>query len=125
MATVASSPDAKAKADLGLQDSVLGCLVSSQCKENHIYRCRSGECHNAVNVCMQWVFIIVVQIVRADLKDLLEVPLDGAPYAYTPFCNSRPDMEGFRCEKIPFILRVYYCALQVLGERLLEKSPWQ
>lgn len=33
---------------------------------------------------------------RADLKELLEVPLDGAPYGYTPFCSSRPEMEGFR-----------------------------
>ena len=37
-----------------------------------------------------------LQIVRADLKELLEIPLDGAPYGYTPFCNDRPDMAGFR-----------------------------
>ena len=36
------------------------------------------------------------QIVRADLKELLEIPLEGAPYAYTPFCNDRPEMAGFR-----------------------------
>ena len=36
------------------------------------------------------------QIVRTDLKELLEIPLGGAPYAYTPFCDSRPDMAGFR-----------------------------
>ena len=35
-------------------------------------------------------------MVRADLAELLEVPLDGAPYGYTPFCNDRPEMEGFR-----------------------------
>ena len=35
-------------------------------------------------------------MVRADLAELLEVPLDGAPYGYTPFCNDRPKMEGFR-----------------------------
>lgn len=42
------------------------------------------------------VVIVYVKIVRTDLKELLEMDLDGAPYAYTPFCNSRPDMEGFR-----------------------------
>ena len=34
-------------------------------------------------------------MVRADLAELLEVPLDGAPYGYTPFCKDRPEMEGF------------------------------
>ena len=38
----------------------------------------------------------VWQMVRADLAELLEVPLDGAPYGYTPFCNDRPEMEGFQ-----------------------------
>ena len=38
----------------------------------------------------------MLQIVRADLKELLDMPLDGAPYGYTPFCNDRPDMSGFR-----------------------------
>ena len=30
------------------------------------------------------------------MKELLEVPLDGAPYGYTPFCDSRKEMDGFR-----------------------------
>lgn len=30
------------------------------------------------------------------MKELLEEPLDGAPYGYTPFCDSRTDMDGFR-----------------------------
>ena len=33
---------------------------------------------------------------RADLKELVELPLGGAPYGYTPFCDSRTEMEGFR-----------------------------
>ena len=40
--------------------------------------------------------VCLSQIVRADLAELLEVPLNGAPYGYTPFCNDRPEMEGFR-----------------------------
>ena len=30
------------------------------------------------------------------MKELLEIPLGGAPYGYTPFCDSRPEMDGFR-----------------------------
>lgn len=36
------------------------------------------------------------QIVRADIKELNELDLNNAPYAYTPFCDSRTEMEGFR-----------------------------
>lgn len=30
------------------------------------------------------------------MKELNELDLNGAPYAYTPFCDSRTEMEGFR-----------------------------
>lgn len=36
------------------------------------------------------------QIVRADLKELKDLDLEGAPYGYTPFCDSRREMEGYR-----------------------------
>lgn len=36
------------------------------------------------------------QIVRADLKELRDLDLKGAPYGYTPFCDSRKEMEGYR-----------------------------
>ena len=36
------------------------------------------------------------QIVRSDLKELRDLDLGGAPYGYTPFCDSNADMEGFR-----------------------------
>ena len=42
------------------------------------------------------IFVDADQIVRADLKELMDMDLDGAPYAYTPFCNDRPEVEGFR-----------------------------
>ena len=35
-------------------------------------------------------------MVRADLKELATMDLGGAPYAYTPFCDSRREMDGFR-----------------------------
>ena len=44
--------------------------------------------------------VFLFQMVRADLAELLEVPLNGAPYGYTPFCNDRPEMEGFRLEAL-------------------------
>uniref|UniRef100_A0A1X7T4H5 Glucosyltransferase 24 catalytic domain-containing protein n=1 Tax=Amphimedon queenslandica TaxID=400682 RepID=A0A1X7T4H5_AMPQE len=39
--------------------------------------------------------ILFLDVVRTDMKELLEEPLDGAPYGYTPFCDSRTDMDGF------------------------------
>ncbi|XP_065644022.1 UDP-glucose:glycoprotein glucosyltransferase 1 isoform X2 [Hydra vulgaris] len=42
------------------------------------------------------IFVDADQIVRADLKELMDMDLEGAPYAYTPFCNDRPEVEGFR-----------------------------
>ncbi|CAG2166772.1 unnamed protein product [Oppiella nova] len=42
------------------------------------------------------IFVDADQVVRADLKELRDLDLEGAPYGYTPFCDSRKDMEGFR-----------------------------
>lgn len=42
------------------------------------------------------LFVDTDQIVRSDLKELRELDLGGAPYGYTPFCDSNADMEGFR-----------------------------
>lgn len=42
------------------------------------------------------IYSFAWQIVRADIKELDELDLGGAPYAYTPFCDSRKEMEGFR-----------------------------
>ena len=36
------------------------------------------------------------QIVRTDLKELRDFDLEGAPYGYTPFCESRREMDGYR-----------------------------
>lgn len=36
------------------------------------------------------------QVVRADVKDLNNEELDGAPYGFVPFCESRKEIEGFR-----------------------------
>ncbi|XP_028131393.1 UDP-glucose:glycoprotein glucosyltransferase [Diabrotica virgifera virgifera] len=42
------------------------------------------------------IFVDADQVVRADLKELQELDLGGAPYGYTPFCESRKEMDGFR-----------------------------
>jgi UDP-glucose:glycoprotein glucosyltransferase len=42
------------------------------------------------------IFVDADQVVRADLKELRDLDLEGAPYGYTPFCDSRTDMDGFR-----------------------------
>ncbi|XP_066600905.1 UDP-glucose:glycoprotein glucosyltransferase 1-like [Prorops nasuta] len=42
------------------------------------------------------IFVDADQVVRADLRELANLDLGGAPYAYTPFCDSRREMDGFR-----------------------------
>uniref|UniRef100_A0A1A7ZNX9 UDP-glucose ceramide glucosyltransferase-like 1 n=1 Tax=Nothobranchius furzeri TaxID=105023 RepID=A0A1A7ZNX9_NOTFU len=42
------------------------------------------------------IFVDADQIVRADLKELRDLDLEGAPYGYTPFCDSRREMDGYR-----------------------------
>lgn len=42
------------------------------------------------------IFIDADQVVRGDVNDLVKMNLHGAPYAFTPFCDSNKDVEGFR-----------------------------
>ncbi|TKR80881.1 hypothetical protein L596_014868 [Steinernema carpocapsae] len=42
------------------------------------------------------IFVDADQIVRADLMELMDLDLGGAPYGFTPFCESRKSMDGFR-----------------------------
>ncbi|NXE89932.1 UGGG2 glucosyltransferase, partial [Menura novaehollandiae] len=42
------------------------------------------------------IFVDADQIVRSDLKELRDLDLSGAPYGYTPFCDSRKEMDGYR-----------------------------
>ncbi|KAK2461156.1 hypothetical protein APHAL10511_006683 [Amanita phalloides] len=42
------------------------------------------------------IFVDADQIVRADLKELVNLDLHGAPYAYTPMGDDNREMEGFR-----------------------------
>ena len=42
------------------------------------------------------IFVDADQIVRTDMFELNQVDLHGAPYGFTPMCDSRTEMEGFR-----------------------------
>lgn len=42
------------------------------------------------------IFVDADQVVRADMEELVALDLGGAPYGYTPFCESRTEMDGFR-----------------------------
>src|SRR5271170_5492353 len=48
------------------------------------------------------IFVDADQIVRTDLKKLVDLDLHGAPYGYTPMCDSRAEVEGFRFWKQGF-----------------------
>ena len=42
------------------------------------------------------IFVDADQIVRTDMYNLVTEDLQGAPYGFTPMCDSRTEMEGFR-----------------------------
>jgi UDP-glucose:glycoprotein glucosyltransferase len=42
------------------------------------------------------VYVDSDDVVRADYAELMRMDLEGAPYAFTPFCEDRPEMEEFR-----------------------------
>lgn len=42
------------------------------------------------------IFVDADQVVRTDMISLMNLDLEGAPYGFTPMCDSRVEMEGFR-----------------------------
>lgn len=42
------------------------------------------------------IFVDADQVVRTDMYSLVQHDLQGAPYGFTPMCDSRTEMEGFR-----------------------------
>jgi len=42
------------------------------------------------------IYVDADQVVRADLKELWDMDLQGAPYGYTPFCSSRATTVGYQ-----------------------------
>ncbi|RZF38933.1 hypothetical protein LSTR_LSTR015704 [Laodelphax striatellus] len=72
------------------------------------------------------IFVDADQVVRADMKELVDLDLGGAPYGYTPFCESRTTMDGFRFWKHGYWRnhlqgrRYHISALYVVDLRRLE-----
>jgi UDP-glucose:glycoprotein glucosyltransferase len=48
------------------------------------------------------IYIDSDQVVRTDLIELMRMDFGNAPYAFTPFCDSRPETEEFRFWKTGF-----------------------
>ncbi|ORY11797.1 UDP-glucose:glyco protein glucosyltransferas-like protein [Clohesyomyces aquaticus] len=48
------------------------------------------------------IFVDADQIVRTDMYELVTHDLQGAPYGFTPMCDSRTEMEGFRFWKMGY-----------------------
>lgn len=48
------------------------------------------------------IFVDADQVARADLAGLMDIDLQGAPYGYVPFCDSRPEVDGYRFWKEGF-----------------------
>lgn len=42
------------------------------------------------------IYVDADQVVRADIKELWDMDLQGKPYGYTPFCTSRKETLGFQ-----------------------------
>jgi hypothetical protein len=42
------------------------------------------------------IYVDADQVVRADMAELWDMDLEGAPYAYTPFCDSRKETLGYQ-----------------------------
>ena len=48
------------------------------------------------------IYIDSDQVIRSDLKELWDMDMGGRPLGYTPFCDSRKEIDGFRFWKQGF-----------------------
>ncbi|XP_004704006.2 UDP-glucose:glycoprotein glucosyltransferase 1 [Echinops telfairi] len=76
----------------------------------------------------KFLFVDADQIVRTDLKELRDFNLDGAPYGYTPFCESRREMDGYRFWKSGYWAshlagRKYHIRLLDLPNNMIHQVP--
>jgi hypothetical protein len=80
--------------------SVSVCLLSNRslllqsCLLHHNRALLTARAHDGVPTFDYLLFLS--QVVRGDISELRDLDLQGAPYAYTPFCDSNPDTEGFK-----------------------------
>ncbi|TKS86792.1 UDP-glucose:glycoprotein glucosyltransferase 1 [Collichthys lucidus] len=64
------------------------------------------------------LFVDADQIVRTDLKELRDFDLEGAPYGYTPFCESRREMDGYRFWNALYVVDLKKFRKIAAGDRL-------
>ena len=73
------------------------------------------------------IFVDADQIVRADLQELVDLDLQGAPYGYTPMGDDNTDMEGFRFWKTgywkDYLRGKPYHIRSVLDSSVYESKP--
>jgi hypothetical protein len=76
------------------------------------------------------IFVDSDQIVRTDLKELIDMDIEGAPYAYAPMGDdpARPEMEGFRfwktgCAVFPLCAAPEAKLILPTLSQVLEESP--
>ncbi|EAX94740.1 hypothetical protein TVAG_480210 [Trichomonas vaginalis G3] len=48
------------------------------------------------------IYIDSDQIIRTDMRELMTMDFEGKPYAFTPFCNDRPEMQEYRFWEIGY-----------------------
>ncbi|GFR77731.1 UDP-glucose glycoprotein glucosyltransferase 1 [Elysia marginata] len=70
----------------------------------------------------KFIFVDADQIVRADLQELYDLDLGGAPYGYTPFCDSRKEMDGFSEDTKPRAKTIDLCNNPLTKEPKLQAA---
>ena len=93
MATLAKISERKAENNMGLQSELL--CRQAQFKSQLRFQILFLDVLFPLEL-DRVIFVDSDQIVRTDLKQLLEMDLQGAPYAFTPMGDDREEMEGYR-----------------------------
>ena len=92
-------------------DSVPRCTLPDEREKNHLRWCWSRYVGNKSDLFYRWTstnlflihskltqlaWFVILTVVRADLKELWDLDLQGHVYGYTPFCTSRNTTLGFQ-----------------------------
>ena len=66
------------------------------------------------------IFVDADQVVRGDLKELMALDLEGAPYALTPFCDDKPGWCSLLLSAVCFcLLFAFVCCLLLCASAAL------
>lgn len=58
------------------------------------------------------IYVDADQVVRADLKELWDMDLQGKPYGYTPFCTSRKETLGKLVTNMMIVIK---CSIRIIN----------